>query len=105
MAEDLGRRQSSTWPHRPRKRGRGSFKEIGHFENGERHGPFETYHRGKLVRTGQYERGKREGTWVDYVDYDVATCTAHWHQDRLDGLYEIAFKAAASNSSIFRRAG
>ena len=81
------------------ERERGRFKTIEFFENGERHGLFESYFGGKLVRSGRYEHGKREGTWIDYSD--DATCTAHWRQDLLDGSYEIAFKSGRKQQMNF----
>jgi len=46
---------------------RDATKTIEHFEEGKRHGKYEAYRRGTLIRTGQYEDGKREGTWFDYA--------------------------------------
>ena len=75
------------------------MKTIEHFEDGVRHGPFETYSRGKLTRSGRYEKGKREGAWIDHSGY--ITTTAHWHEDLLDGLYEIVIQSRPKQQMSF----
>ena len=66
-----------------------SMRRIEHYDNGVLHGKYEIFMKGKLTTTGHYDRGQREGTWVEYDS--GTTCTARWHQDKLDGLYETAF--------------
>jgi len=77
----------------------GRSKTVEYFENGVRHGAFEVYFDGRLIRSGRYEQGKREGTWIDHNT--KATTTSNWHQDVLDGSYEIAFKNGRTQKMNF----
>jgi len=70
-----------------------SIKWIRHYGGGLLHGKFEVYHGDKLTQSGQYERHQREGLWVEYDAKGKPVCTANWHEDRLDGPFEMVTRS------------